>query len=154
VDFDLARRIAPKLTQTKCGLRECSSSSTMPKPVISVPQSIPKTRIKAVYSSQFSVVSWLRALRANAKKLGGPSADGFECECIAWDLRGGKWLRGASIPGPQRRGTGGTLSVGWKSHLDRGHPQLKTACIQRDAGRRLTVGIGLRPSRCRECRIA
>jgi len=29
---------------------------------------------------------------------------------------------GASIPGPQKRGTGGTLSVDWRSHRDRGRP--------------------------------
>jgi hypothetical protein len=27
-----------------------------------------------------------------------------------------------SIPGPQKRGTGGTLSVDWRSHRDRRHP--------------------------------
>ena len=31
-------------------------------------------------------------------------------------------LRGASLPGPQKRGTGGTLSVVWNGHRDRGHP--------------------------------
>ena len=32
------------------------------------------------------------------------------------------WLKHPSLPGPQMRGTGGTLTVVWKGHLDRGHP--------------------------------
>ena len=27
----------------------------------------------------------------------------------------------AALPGPQRRGTGGTLSLGWEIYRDRGH---------------------------------
>jgi hypothetical protein len=32
------------------------------------------------------------------------------------------WGHGASIPGPQKRGTGGTLSVVWNDYRDRRHP--------------------------------
>ena len=47
----LARRMAPEVLQIDRGRRSESSESTTPNPVISVPQSMPKTRIYCKFKS-------------------------------------------------------------------------------------------------------
>jgi len=48
-------------------------------------------------------------------------------------------LRFAGLPGPQVRGTGGTLIVVWKGHQDRGHPPVTSHSSQGQTADRVLI---------------
>ena len=88
------------------------------------------------------------SIRRRGDKAGGPLADpavrlSFAIRWVCSQLPISGWMGDlASIPGPRVRGTpsassgqaqgrlGGTLSVDWRSHRDRGHPPIQIVDTQ------------------------